>query len=152
MAQAQQDVLWKPDAGIPQDDLAKRPSMRFRLCDLCRSILTSPEVLQTSCERLSGITLCGGTLKETQCSLRAMVLHYFLNFHIMIGEENPHDWLDYEHMKGVLTHRLSPQGQDRKILNIYPGPSHEVDWASSPWLRFHVQAYPGKDCGLLREI
>lgn len=151
MDQPQRDVLWKPDAGIPQDDLTKRPSMRFQLCELCRSVLTSPEVLQPPCENLSGITLCGGTLQETQCSLRAMFLDYCRYDCTRFEGGNPDEWRDYESMKSTLTLKLRGEGLDETILNIHPGPSNEVDWANTRWMRFRVQAYLGKVCRPRRE-
>lgn len=80
-------------------------------------------------------------------------MDYFHDFHTrdLFAEENPDKWHDYESMKGTLTLRFRGDGFDEAILNIHPGPSNEVDWDSSPWLRLRVQAYLGKICRLLRE-
>lgn len=47
MTQEQQEILWKPDVGTPQDDMTRRPSTRFQICDICRNALKSPKKSST---------------------------------------------------------------------------------------------------------
>lgn len=146
MAQEQQEILWKPDADLSEDDLARRPSSRYQLCGLCTGILTSPEIFQIKWGTTlwKGVALCGGTLQETQCSLRAMLLDCSKRSQSLAPEQGRDKWPDYESMNGGLTLSSTGVGGDEALLYIHPGSPSEVGWFSSPLLRFRVQAYLGK--------
>lgn len=114
--------------------------MRFQICGLCRSVLTSPEILQPSHKITNKVTLCGGTLQETRCSLRAMLLHHLSNERDPPEDILHHQWPDYESMNGVLVSVREPGNVT--VLKIFGWPS-EGNRVRSPGLRFHLQAYLG---------
>lgn len=142
MSETPQEVLWRPDAGLPEEDLARRPSTRFKLCELCRGALAAPDVLRTSQQIRGSISLCGGTLEETKCSLRAMFLDYVVKlqkYQQEHSEKEKADWPDYGSKRSILT-KFTRTWLGETVLEI------RTESFSSPIMSLRVQAYLGKTC------
>lgn len=140
MSETPQGALWRPDAGVLEDDLARRPSTRFKLCELCRDALARPDVLRTSQPMPDTIRLCGGTLEDTQCSLRVMFLDYvgkLREYQQEYSEKKRTDWPDYGSERGILT-KFTRTWLGETVLEI------QTESSGSPIMSLRVQAYLGK--------
>lgn len=72
-----EEVLWRPTLELCEDDWTKPPTRQFRLCTVCRNIMSSTDAVLRLLVGGDGVQLCSGSSQETQCSLRIMILRFF---------------------------------------------------------------------------
>lgn len=132
--EAPQGVLWRPAQGWFQDDYAGEPPL-FKLCDICRNLLASPEPSPVDgfSRFPSDVQLCVGSSQTTQCSLRAMLLEHF-NCNVQDGQPVLED--DTPGHLLMVDHCPDPRSK-RLFLEIYPT---EKFLQHTPRARLQVQA------------